>query len=97
MSFSFSEKHFSIEEICIFFLQLKYLWRCALEIKETGTSLEVQWLWLHAPNAGGTGSIPGCGTKIPHAIPRGQKKKKKKEIKETALWVVHEIPLNCTI
>ena len=27
-----------------------------------GTSLVVQWLRLHAPNAGGLGSIPGQGT-----------------------------------
>ena len=32
-----------------------------------GTFLVVQWLRLHAPNAGGTGSIPGQGTKIPQA------------------------------
>ena len=30
-------------------------------------------------NAGGTASIPGRGTKIPHAAQCGQKKKKKKE------------------
>ena len=29
-----------------------------------GTSLVVQWLRLHAPNAGSPGSIPG---QIPHA------------------------------
>ena len=34
---------------------------------ESGTSLAVQWLRLHAPNAGGTGSIPGWVTKISHA------------------------------
>ena len=28
-----------------------------------GTSLVVQWLTLHAPNAGGPGSIPGQGTR----------------------------------
>ena len=28
-----------------------------------GTSLAVQWLRLHAPNAGGMGSIPGQGTR----------------------------------
>ena len=28
-----------------------------------GTSLVVQWLRLHAPNAGGPGSIPGQGTR----------------------------------
>ena len=27
-----------------------------------GTSVVVQWLRLHAPNAGGLGSIPGRGT-----------------------------------
>ena len=39
-----------------------------------GTSLLVQWLKLHAPNAGGSGLIPSQGTrshmpqlKIPHA------------------------------
>ena len=31
-----------------------------------GTSLAVQWLILHVPNAGGVGFIPGQGTKIPH-------------------------------
>ena len=39
-----------------------------------GTSLVVQWLGLWASNAGGMGSIPGWGTKIPHAARRGQKK-----------------------
>ena len=29
----------------------------------TGTSLVVQWLRLHAPNAGGPGSIPDQGTR----------------------------------
>ena len=33
----------------------------------------VQWLRLHASNGGGTGSIPGWGTKIPHATWHGQK------------------------
>ena len=32
-----------------------------------GTSLVVQWLRLHAPNAGGPASILGQGTKILHA------------------------------
>ena len=32
----------------------------------TGTSLVVQWLRPCAPNAGGTASIRGHGTKIPH-------------------------------
>ena len=40
----------------------------------SGTSLAVQWLRLCAFTAGGTGSIPGQGTKIPHAAGKhGQK------------------------
>ena len=41
-----------------------------------GTSLVVQWLRLRAANAGGVDSIPGRGTKIPHAVRCGLKKKK---------------------
>ena len=49
---------------------------CFLKERDPGTSLGVQWLRLRAPNAGGSGSIPGQGTmnrshrpqlKIPHA------------------------------
>ena len=46
---------------------------------EAGTSLVVQWLGLCVSTAGGTGSIPGRGTKIPHALRHGPKKKKKKK------------------
>ena len=35
----------------------------------------VHWLGLHASTAGGTASIPGWGTKIPHAARCGKKKK----------------------
>ena len=38
-----------------------------------GTSQVVQWLRLHASTAEGLGSIPGQGTKIPHAVWYGQK------------------------
>ena len=37
------------------------------EMLNRGTSLAGQWLRLHAAAAGGMGSIPGPGTKIPHA------------------------------
>ena len=43
-----------------------------------GTSLVVQWLRLYASTAGSTGSVPGWGTKIPHAARWGQKKKVKR-------------------
>ena len=45
--------------------------------KQDGTSLAVQWLGLGASTAGGPGSIPGQGTKIPQAARRGQKNKQK--------------------
>ena len=38
----------------------------------------VQWLRLHAFNAGDKGSVPGLGIKIPHDAQCSQKKKKKK-------------------
>ena len=50
------------------------------EAKET--SLPVQWLSLRAPNAGSMGSIPGAGTKIPHASWYGQKFFKKIKTKK---------------
>ena len=40
-----------------------------------GTSLAVQWLRLRTSTAGGAGSIPAQGTKIPHDA---QPKKKKR-------------------
>lgn len=42
-----------------------------------GASPVVQWLTLHTSTAGGTGSIPGLRTRLPHAVLRGQKKKKR--------------------
>ena len=47
--------------------------------KRYETSLVVQWLRPHASTAGVMGSIPGQGTKIPHAMWRSQKKKKRKD------------------
>ena len=49
---------------------------CFVHKKGWGTPLAVQWLRLHASTAGGTGLIPGQGTKIPHATRCGKKKKK---------------------
>ena len=50
----------------------------SVKTNEQGISPVVQWLRLHASNAGGMGSIPGQGTKIPHASQCGQIEKKKK-------------------
>ena len=38
-----------------------------IENTQMGTSLVVQWLRFHASIAGGTGLIPGWGTKITYA------------------------------
>ena len=48
---------------------------------ETGTSLVAQWLRLHSANAGGMGSIPSQGTKIPHTMQHSQKIERKENIK----------------
>ena len=56
----------------------------------------VQWLGLCASTAGSTGSVPGGGTKIPHASRQSQKaknksikleKKKKPHINKIILYV----------
>ena len=51
-----------------------------LQTRETtpGNSMVVQCLGLCVSTTGGLGSIPGQGSKIPHAAQ--QKKKKKKEM-----------------
>ena len=53
------------------------------------TSLAVQWLRLHASNIAGTGSIPGWGSKIPHAT--WPKKKKKSRSQSFFFHLVHSI------
>ena len=37
-----------------------------------GVFLAVQWLRFYIPKAGGASSIPGQGTKFPHAVGHGQ-------------------------
>ena len=41
----------------------------------SGTSLEVQWFRLCTSTAGGTGSIPGWGSRILNAVWCDQKRK----------------------
>ena len=48
-----------------------------LQIVTLWTSLEVQWLKLHTSTAGGIGSVPDLGTKIPCAQPQNQNIKKR--------------------
>ena len=47
------------------------------QVENLRTSLAVQLLRPHAPNAEGMGSIPGQGTKILHTAQHSQKRKKK--------------------
>ena len=42
------------------------------KMKFAWTSLAAQWLRVCTSNAGGTGSIPGQETNIPHYMPYGQ-------------------------
>ena len=44
------------------------------------TFLAIQWSRLLGSNAGGSGSFPGQGTKIPHAV-QSKKKKKRERMK----------------
>ena len=55
-----------------------------------GSSLGFQWLGLCVSTAGGMGSIPGWGMKIPQTMWHGQKKKKKRTL--IAKW--HELFLS---
>ena len=57
-----------------------------------GNSLAVQGLGLPGPTAGGRGSIPGWGAKIPQAMQYGKKKKRKKEKNDTAVAISTEHP-----
>ena len=61
----------------LFFTFLTQINSLSSKITEKRDSLEVQWLRLHASNAGGEGSVPGWGTKIPHATRHGQKNPQK--------------------
>lgn len=55
-------------------LNVQSFWHFLIKLLNRGTSLAIQWLRLHASTPRGAGSIPGWGTKIPHAS--GLKKKK---------------------
>lgn len=60
-------------------LNVQSFWHFLFKLLNRGTSLAIQWLRLHASTPRGAGSIPGWGTKIPHAS--GLKKRNK-------IWVL---------
>ena len=53
------------------------------------TSLVVQWLRLHAPNAGDLGSIPGQGTRFPHAATKSSHDATKEHTRHSEDWRPH--------
>ena len=61
-------------KLSIYFLVKDYCQSQRIDF--SGTSLAVQQLGLHASTAGGTGLIPGRGTKILHAPRCGPKQTK---------------------
>ena len=56
-----------------------------------GTSLVFQWLRLHASKQGDMGSIPGQGTKIPHAARCSQINKLIIKFKIIIVSVTHSV------
>ena len=57
--------------------------------REAQAFLAVQWLRPQASTAGGQGSIPGQGTKIPHTmLAQPKKKKKDRGIEREALKII---------
>ena len=67
----------TIGEVRVILLSLGSCCLSALPTTKTilsKTFLVVQWLRLHTSNAGDVDSIPGWGTKIPHATHHGKKK-----------------------
>ena len=59
-------------------LNVQSFWHFLIKLLNRGTSLAIQWLRLHASTPRGAGSIPGWGTKIPHAATKKFKNKEKK-------------------
>ena len=51
------------------------IWHVSQVLKQTGTSMLVQWLGLHASTARDTGLILGQGNKVPHAHDMAKTKK----------------------
>ena len=61
--------------ILVYFIHLEFVHCPCFKYLLLRTPLIVQWLRLQAFNTRGMGLITGQGTKIPHAVWRGQKYK----------------------
>ena len=56
----------------------------------------VQWLGLHASDAGSAGSIPGQKTEIPHAVVQDQEVKTRQQNLTTLIWkAVNPCSIQC--
>ena len=77
----FGKERFSkqTESICAIWLCFPSL-SATVKQGRSGASLVVQWLRFSASSAGGMGSIPGQGTKIPYAIHSAAKKRKEERV-----------------
>ena len=62
--------------ISLAYVNTSQCWLLAIKINKLGNFLVIQRLGLCASSAGGTGSIPGWGTKILQTVQGRQKKKK---------------------
>ena len=65
MTFQSNQIHFPLLPSLSHILSPLPLSLSAIENSYSRTSLVVQWLRLHAPKVGGSGSIPGQGTRSP--------------------------------
>ena len=74
---------------------LEFLGNPALGNRNGGTSLAAQWLRFCDSTAEGVGSIPGQGTKIPHATWDSQKKKKGNTNRNGPALSFQSTPLPC--
>ena len=79
---AFEMKNFKVIQKKNWIFKLHVYNKNQVENKTFRTSLAIQWLRPQASIAGGMGSIPGWGAKIPHATGSGQKINFKKLMKK---------------
>jgi len=83
---NFLEEISSLSHSIVFLYFFALITEKVFLISPCGTSLAVQWLRICTSIAGSTGSIPGQGTKIPHALWSSQNINKNKIISPCILW-----------
>ena len=76
-----------VAQLCEYILKTTELYTLNVHI---GSSLAVQWLGLWSSTVGGTGSIPGRGTKILHATQHSQTKTKPHTYKLYGMLIISQ-------